>query len=92
MKRRRCCLASFIFVCYPVADGFTRLVLSHRHVQSRAAAGIRGGVRTPSRAAEERGEGDSRIASDPDALEEWFSNMGGVVGPVALEGKWVGHG
>ncbi len=52
-----------------------------------------GGVRRPTRAAgAEEGEGgDSRIASDPDALEEWFSSMGGVVGPVALEGKRVGH-
>lgn len=32
-------------------------------------------------------EGDSRIDADPDALEEWFSRVGGAIGPVVLEGE-----
>lgn len=85
MKRKRCCLVPFGLLA--VADGFGSrfTALSKRWPQHQHDRLVRGsGV---SMLAGEGVEEDRRIDSDPDALEEWVSRMGGGIGPVVLEGE-----
>lgn len=96
------CLYLASFVLLAIADGFgARVTLFERHAHVSSTASSRG-TRSSSSSSSSRGsvscvraaggvEGDSRIDADPDALEEWFSGVGGAIGPVTLEGE-LSHG
>lgn len=89
MKRKRCCLVPLGLLAY--ADGFgsrfAAFPFKHQHRQHQHDHRVRAGGGVSMLLAEEGMEGDSRIDSDPDALEEWVSRMGGAIGPVVLEGE-----
>lgn len=94
MKRNRCWVVPFLLLAG--AQGFGTKLASLKHYGSLLTGYHPCCSNTPRfsntvvvscQRAEGSAERDNRIDPNPEALQQWFSSVGGAIGPVGLEGE-----